>query len=529
MTGEAQAVLAADRAALRQALAARGFADDGEVLRGPIAWQTPDGRDVTAVVDVTIPERYPFGPPVVRLGDPGVPLEITFHRDRDGGLCLWDTDEPVSDGPWTDPDRLLRRAAGWLVNTAAGWPGDEDCDLERYLPASDEPGIVLYDHDAIRPLRGYLRTSATRVPGVVTVLASVWSPPARPARNKAASRRKTTVPSAPRHLAYAADLGPLRSPVRDWDDIAASVGNRAGELRRFINQGSVGLLLLWYRRGQREAVLAVAVQPGHPPVLKAREAADTSLAARTLRAGTGAADLARRRVAIVGCGAVGSYVADLLYRDGIRRLDLIDGQLLRPGNVIRHLAPPTLVGLPKAEAVKQVLVSYELGGADGGDDDGDIRASQSIIASPGKALEILDRSDLVIDATADQRATATLCWAAASTGRSMVTVCVQREGGIARADRFPLRRDEEHLPPVPETTRPAPVRERGCGDAVSLTRPSAVVAAATLAVELARDELTHTRALPATMLRVLSPLPDPPYDKPCTLVAGRGSGLGTTL
>lgn len=524
MTGEALAALAADRAELRRGLAARGFADDGEVLRGPVIWRTPDGRDATAVADITVPDRYPFAPPVVRLADTGFPLEITFHRDLEGGLCLWDTDEPVSERPWTDPDRLLRRVAGWLENTAAGWPGDEDCDLERYLPAGGEPGIVLYDHDVIRPLRGYLRMSATQVPGVVTVLASAWSPPTRPTRNSAARGRKAAVLSAPRHLAYAADLGPLQSPVRDWDDIAAAVGDRAGELRRFINQGSVDLLLLWYRRGQREAALAVAVQPGHPPVLKAREVADTSLAARTLRAGIGAADLAGRRVAIVGCGAVGSHVADLLYRDGIRHLNLIDGQLLRPGNVIRHLAPPNLVGLPKAEAVKQVLLSYELGG-DGGDG---IRASQSRIETPGQALEILDRLDLVIDATADQRATAMLCWAAATTGRPMMTVCVQREGGIVRADRFPLRGEEEHLPPVPETPRPAPARERGCGDAVSLTPPSAVVAAAELAVELTRDELTHSRALPATMLRVLSPQPDQPYVTPRTLVAGRGTGLGTT-
>jgi molybdopterin/thiamine biosynthesis adenylyltransferase len=523
VTGEARAALAADRAALRRSLAARGFADDGEVLRGPVMWRTSDGRDVTAVVDITVSDRYPFGPPVVRLADPGGPLEITFHLDLDGGLCLWDTDEPVSDGPWTDPEQLLRRIAGWLENTAAGWPGDEDCDLERYLPASGEPGIVLYDHDAIRPLQGYLRTSATQVPGVVTVLASAWRPPTRSTRSRAARGRKSTLPSAPRHLAYTADLGPLQSPVRDWDDIAAAVGDRASELRRFINQGSVGLLLLWYRRGQREAALAVAVQPGHPPVLKAREAADTSLAARTLRAGAGTADLVGRRVAIVGCGAIGSHVADLLYRDEIRHFDLIDGQLLRPGNVIRHVAPPSLVGLPKAEAVKQVLLSYELGG-----DGGDIRARKSIIASPSQALEILDHSDLVIDATADQRATAMLCWAAAATGRPMVTVCVQREGGIARADRFPLRSEEQHLPPASEMPRPAPVRERGCGDAVSLTPPSAVAAAAELALELARDELAHRRVLPATMLRVLSPQPDPPYDTPCTLTAGRGTGLGTT-
>jgi hypothetical protein len=190
--------------------------------------------------------------------------------------------------------------------------------------------------------------------------------------------------------------------------------------------------------------------------------------------------------------------------------------------VIRHLAPPRLAGLPKADAVKQVLLSYELGGDH-------IQAKQSKIETPGQALEILDSSDLVIDATADQRATAMLCWAATTTGRPMVTVCIQREGGIARADRFPLRCEEGHLPPVPETLHLALVRERGCGDAVSLTPPSAVMAAAELGVELARDELTVSRSLPATVLRVLRPQPDAPYDKLCTLAARTSTGFETTV
>lgn len=119
-----------------------------------------------------------------------------------------------------------------------------------------------------------------------------------------------------------------------------------------------------------------------------------------------------------------------------------------------------------------------------------------------------------------------LCWAATVTGRPMVTVCVQREGGIARADRFPLRGEEEHLPPVPEMPDLAPSRERGCGDAVSLTPPSAVVAAADLAVELVRDELTFSRALPPTVLRVLRLQHDSPYDELRTLTAGTNTISG---
>lgn len=514
MISAAQAELAADRAALRRALADRGFADDGEVLRGPVPWQA-NSSPVTATVDITLPARYPFGPPAVRLHDPGAPLEITFHIDLDGCLCLWDTDEPASEPPWKDPNLLLQRIAGWLEQTAAGWPGDEDCDLDRYLAAGAEPSLVLYNYDTIRPAEGYHYTTASRNPDTIAIKTTTWDQPVRTARTspgKGKKARKRQAISVPRQLAYVADLGILRQPVREWDDVAALLGDRARELRRYINQGHMKLLLLWYRRGRNEGALALAVERGQPPDIRALQAADTSLPARTLRAGTHAGELCRRRLTIVGCGAIGSHIADLLYREGVRRLHLIDSQILRPGNVIRHIALPHLVGYPKVEAVRLSLALYELG-------DDEIQASQLSITSPEQALQILSDADLVIDATGNQQASAILCWAAGISRRPMITVCVQREGGIARADRFPLRGSETHLPPVPAPAGKSPIRERGCGDAVSLTPPSAVVAAAELAAGLARDELALRCTLPATLIRVLQEQPDHPYDRLATITS----------
>src|SRR5262249_6019899 len=126
------------------------------------------------------------------------------------------------------------------------------------------------------------------------------------------------------------------------------------------------------------------------------------------------------------------------------------------------------------------------------------------------------------------RATALLAWAADTARRSLITVCVQREGGLARADRLPLRGDEQHLPPAPRRGSAGPVRERGCGDAVSATPPSAVVAAAELGAALARAELTLERALPATIVRVLDPQPDSPYQEIATLVPPSTSQRGPT-
>jgi len=58
-----------------------------------------------------------------------------------------------------------------------------------------------------------------------------------------------------------------------------------------------------------------------------------------------------KKVMIVGCGALGSTVADSLARSGIAELTLIDGDILEAGNLVRHTSTVHFVGLAKAVAV----------------------------------------------------------------------------------------------------------------------------------------------------------------------------------
>jgi len=51
--------------------------------------------------------------------------------------------------------------------------------------------------------------------------------------------------------------------------------------------------------------------------------------------------------------------------------------------------------------------------------------------------------------------------------------------------------------------------ERGCDDPVSITPPSAVLAAAALASSVALDELTNEQTFPASLLHVLEPQEEP--------------------
>jgi hypothetical protein len=127
---------------------------------------------VRARIEVEPDDRFPFAPPAVRVIDSGADLKLTFHIERparsglSGNLCLWDSNShPVDDAPWRDPQVLLDRVRGWLDQTAAGWPGDDVCDLERYLKP-DTTALVLYNADVLADVVGVVKTAKdpTRAP-----------------------------------------------------------------------------------------------------------------------------------------------------------------------------------------------------------------------------------------------------------------------------------------------------------------------------------------------------------------------------
>ncbi len=65
------------------------------------------------------------------------------------------------------------------------------------------------------------------------------------------------------------------------------------------------------------------------------------------------AHLSETSVAFVGCGSVGSYMADLLVRSGVSRMLLVDKESLESANLARHVLNAGGVFLPKAEQLAQ--------------------------------------------------------------------------------------------------------------------------------------------------------------------------------
>lgn len=489
----------------REQFPALGLTDDGERLHGPVQWSklATAGQPtevLTAQVEIVLGVTFPFAPPSVRLLDAGDPLEITFHVNADGTLCLWEADWSVDDAPWLDPRKLLDRIAGWLHNTAAGWPGDDSCDLERYLDQEpDGPQLVLYDATRLVLAQAVQTQGGPEVVGITDKV--------RRTGNIVNGQRRNR---KDRRLAWVADIGSVDRPVRSWDDVAIALGDHAAEVSRLIKMDVITLLLLRYTHGGADAALAVRVRPTNAGIrITACESADSSTSTRTMRGGPAHTALGTVPIAIVGCGAIGSFTAELLFRSGARALTLVDAERLSPGNIVRHSADRRHVGLPKPHAVLNRLFAID-------PDVAEVQALFYRLTTLDEAIALVRGHRVVLDATGSGRASSLLATAIASldteSDRTVVSVCTQRDGDVLRVDRLPLRPDESHLPPLPALEHAAQLREQGCGSPVSPTSPGAVVAAAELALRVVIDEVTAERKLPATVADVRSPQDQPPFD-----------------
>jgi ubiquitin-protein ligase len=112
--------------------------------------------------------------------------------------------------------------------------------------------------------------------------------------------------------------------------------------------------------------------------------------------------LSQKKVGIVGCGSLGSKIAASLARSGVGDFVLVDDDIMRPGNLLRHELDGASIGVHKADglearlkalapSVKVNVRRVALGG-------------QESSGSTASALDQLAACDLVVDATADPQA-----------------------------------------------------------------------------------------------------------------------------
>ncbi|MBZ6132858.1 ThiF family adenylyltransferase [Streptomyces olivaceus] len=459
-----------------------GFHEVEAGWEGPV----PHLAGTTRVV-IDLPPRFPFRPPrVVPVDHDAVPW--SWHRDSDGALCL--VAEEDHDGLWwMEAPALLKHVRAWFEHADTGWTDDRpDLDLDRYFHQSADRRLYLYDD-----LRQYLNRSVRFSPASNNTM-----------RIRHGIRPRKALKHSKDRFGLVADLGEVNVPPRTWADICARLDSNA-DLERRIRQQSVTVVVLVYRRGPHEGALVLDVTPtkeGGTAVTRLRSGADTE-AARSARAGVLATELCESKVAVVGVGALGSFIADMLVRSGVRHLTLIDDDVVMPGNLVRHLVGPDAVGLPKAEAVKRHLVRHNEAPAAG------IDTINSALTSGADAVDHLRNHDLVVNATADFATTALLHVSALTLGTRVLSAALQNDGRTYRIDVLPPIDAAAPLPP--STTRAgteAPqLFEAGCGSPISPTPPHAVIEAAAATVRHAVGLLVDRPLHPAGEMRHLLSAP----------------------
>ncbi len=462
-----------------EGLTRRGFLETHAGWQGAIA-HAGGATDVL----ITLPDQFPFHPPTVMPGDHDA-VPWSWHREVSGALCLVAEDD--HDGLWwTEVTAFLAQVAAWFDQAHAGWPEDRpDLDLDRYFHQSDDTRLYLYD-DLAPYCNGFIRFRPASN-NTMRIGRGTASP--KPSRSAKGSKHR---------FGYLANIGYVDVPPRTWADISARI-EPTTNLDRRIRRREVTVVMLTYRRGLHDGTITLEVWPttdGGIAARRLRSAADTD-ASRAARAGRLAPELHRHHVAIVGVGALGSFIADMLARSGVHHLTLVDHDIVEPGNVVRHLVGPDTVGMAKVEAVKRHITARRPLQA------GDIAAINDSVNSRDSAAELIKDHRLVINATADFATTALLHLTAEALDTHVLSTAMQNDGATCRIDVLPTLGGADPLPPSgagAASTR-QPLFESGCGSPISPTPPHAVIEAAATTVRHAIGLLGDRPLHPAGEVR----------------------------
>jgi hypothetical protein len=404
-------------------------------------------------IRIVFHELYPNRPPKVFIRGE---RPATWHQELDRSMCLWSETEP-GHFPWLQRGKLVERIVGWVEASEHGWDEIEpDLDLERYWDASPDFGMAVLP--SVEPPDGWIRFARHDNLHVLEYKDSQVPPRNRPNNDHY-------------RYAYVVDISTPRLPPRSWDEIRGLLDDPEA-IEDAIQKRHGDGVIVKYKIGGHAGAFGLFRSNRNAKTLNFRHvpvAADSD-DVRLLRSGVMAPQLATKSVAVVGIGAVGSFVADGLARAGVGCLTLIDRQRLRPGHLPRHAATSG-VGLSKAEAVARLLAERGC----------KVSFVPSAIMNIAHARQTLRDVDLVVDASANEVVTELFRLAAKESGQKFICTFLANDGRSLVVDVLPHASGQSLLPNVlPVLARAMP--ESGCGDLVSPTGPWAVQEVAVMAV-----------------------------------------------
>jgi len=198
------------------------------------------------------------------------------------------------------------------------------------------------------------------------------------------------------------------------------------------------------------------------------------------------AALTAKKILLIGAGALGSAVAELLVRAGVAHLEVVDDQRLKAGNLVRHTLTLSDLGDWKANALARRLNAAS--------------PNVSVAARPSSLDQLsgedLGSFDVVIETTGDRRVLQTMSEVEAPRPTAYASLSVSLHSRrlfayVANDTRFPLAEFDTAYAPFSRTdvdwAEELPMEGVGCWHPVFPTRADELWLMASAAVSLLND------------------------------------------
>ena len=493
----------------RADLVALGFepapTTERRLWRGPVH-PAFDGLTDTRTMEIVFDPGWPYRPPRVFVQG----LD-TNHSTLDGFACLW-RDGDLS-REWETTDGLFHRIEDWCRRARNGWQ-DDDLPFDAYLNFKPKrPVMAMFDFESLRTTIG----SWGDMKGVLTNpnLLSLQPGPANGPREVRGLWFRVGQLQAPPPRNLSELSRHLKRSQRKGLEKALS---RRRETRGRQQTGGVDIILFaWQRRGRTDLLVMACEGVGDKMEAAALVAEPNDERTLRLRAGPDAELLRGRNAVLFGVGALGGHVAVTLAESGIDSLTIVDGELLSPGNVVRHVAGHDQVGGLKVNGVEAAIRNHA-----------PWTKVESIAppANPYGSQEIaklVENADVIIDATGNDAFVHPVARVAEELGKPLVSGALFRGGFVGRVQRKALdadvpitsRPDSPEYPIVPPGEPAVDLAEPdlGCSAPVNNAPPTSVVACASLIAQAAIDVLTGRFELDDEVIDVYRTLPETPFDR----------------
>ena len=226
-----------------------------------------------------------------------------------------------------------------------------------------------------------------------------------------------------------------------------------------------------------------------------------------LRAGPDAPALRSRKVVVFGAGALGGHTALTLAESGVGSIEIVDYDVLLPGNVVRHVSGHSQVGKLKVEAVKAAIKDHAPWTKV------TVFEKSSPVRTPDEIRERVADAHLVVDTTGSEALAYSLAVVAESVKKPLVSGALYRGGFIGRVQRqaqaedTPIHQREgrSRYPLIPpgDETEDLSIPRLGCSAPVNNAPPTAVLACASVIVQVAVDALTGRYEFPDEVMSLL--------------------------